>query len=289
MSPRKSAERKSAATAQNTFQFRISEVSKMLGISPSALRQWENAGLTHPSRTRGGYRTFSLEQVNLLKYIQHLRLDKGLNIEAIRHLLGKEGEKPQPPTPKGNPRELVYPIGRKLRQLRKERKITLAEVATATSISPSFLSCLERGQVYASVATLQKLSVFYKTSVLSLFDSGTAPANNKITKLVRPHQRKIMSSEPGIEIELLAFGEVAMETCIFNLAPGTSSGGSYHHEGEEFIYMLSGVCDIWLDEVEHHLLREGDCLYFSSMQTHRWSNPGQVEAKLLWVNTPPTF
>jgi DNA-binding transcriptional MerR regulator/quercetin dioxygenase-like cupin family protein len=272
------------------FQFRISEVSKMLGISPSALRQWENAGLTHPSRTRGGYRSFSLEQVNLLKYIQHLRLDKGLNIGAIRHLLGKAGEKPQPPTIKGSSRELVYPIGRKLRQLRKDRKITLAEAAQATNISPSFLSCLERGQVYASVSTLQKLSVFYKSSVLSLFESGAASSNgNKLTKLVRPYQRKIISNEPGIGIELLAFGKVTMEAHIFNLAPGTSSGGSYHHEGEEFIFMLSGVCEIWLDEVEHHLLREGDCLYFSSMQTHRWSNPGQVEARLLWVNTPPTF
>jgi DNA-binding transcriptional MerR regulator/mannose-6-phosphate isomerase-like protein (cupin superfamily) len=289
MSPGKRPARQSAPASQSTLQFRISEVSKMLGVSPSALRQWEIAGLTHPSRTRGGYRTFSLEQVNLLKYIQHLRVDKGLNIEAIRHLLGKNEEKPQPTSEKGKSREQVYPIGRKLRQLRKERKITLAQAASETSISPSFLSCLERGQVYASVSTLQKLSVFYKSSVLSLFESGMAPNGNKLTKLVRPHQRKKISNEPGVGIELLAFGKVAMEAHIFNLAPGTSSGGSYHHEGEEFIFMLSGVCDIWLDEVEHHLLREGDCLYFSSMQTHRWSNPGQVEAKLLWVNTPPTF
>jgi hypothetical protein len=36
-------------------------------------------------------------------------------------------------------------------------------------------------------------------------------------------------------------------------------------------------------------LRGGDCLYFSSTQTHRWSNPFGQEALLLWVNTPPTF
>ena len=72
-------------------------------------------------------------------------------------------------------------------------------------------------------------------------------------------------------------------------APGASSGGSYHHEGEEFLYMISGTCDIWLDEVEHYYLQEGDSLCFASSQTHRWSNPSTQPAVLLWINTPPTF
>ena len=262
----------------------------MLNISPSALRQWEAAGLTQPSRTHGGYRTYSLDQVNLLKYIQDLRVEKGLNVEAIRHLLGKQNlpaanakgshsakSKPEP-----------YPVGRKLRRLRKDRDITLAQTAEGTGLSPSFLSCLERGQVYASMSTLQKLSVFYKSSLLSLFEAST-PGSAKASKLIRSNQRKKISNEPGIDIELLAAANGVMEVLIFRLAPGTSSDGSYYHEGEEFIFMLGGVCEFWLDEVEHYLLREGDCLYFSSMQNHRWSNPGQREAVLFWVNTPPTF
>jgi DNA-binding transcriptional MerR regulator/quercetin dioxygenase-like cupin family protein len=289
MGPRKTSARKTSSLTQNTIQFRISEVAKMLNISASALRQWEAAGLTQPSRTHGGYRTYSLEQVNLLKYIQDLRMEKGLNIEAIRHLLGKEKTSVSvktTQTTKTKPEP--YAVGRKLRHLRKDRGITLAQTAEGTGLSPSFLSCLERGQVYASMSTLQKLSIFYKSSLLSLFETSASNAS-KVSKLIRPNQRKKITNEPGIDIELLAAVNGVMEVLIFHLAPGTSSDGSYYHEGEEFIFMLSGVCEFWLDEVEHYLLREGDCLYFSSMQNHRWSNPGQREAVLFWVNTPPTF
>jgi uncharacterized cupin superfamily protein len=80
-----------------------------------------------------------------------------------------------------------------------------------------------------------------------------------------------------------------MEPHLFRLAPGTSSGESYYHDGEEFIYVIRGSCEIWLDEVEYYRLRPGDCLYFSGSQTHRWNNPSAHEAILLWVNTPPTF
>jgi DNA-binding transcriptional MerR regulator len=52
---------------QNGPRLRISEVSALLKVSPSTLRQWENAGSTTPARTRSGYRTYSSPQVERLK------------------------------------------------------------------------------------------------------------------------------------------------------------------------------------------------------------------------------
>ncbi len=280
MAKRKRSEIESASHEEGV-QFRISEVSSLLNVSASTLRQWENVGLTAPSRTQGGYRVYSAQQVEQLKRIQSLRSKNGLNIGAIRQSLGAV-EKPAAAKPNGVAREAS--IGRRLRQLRRTRKLTLAQAAAATEVSAGFLSCLERGQVHASISTLQKLAVFYDTTVLAFFGSSTKPG-----KLVRPAERKTLSNEPGISIELLAHGSTAMEPHLFRLAPGTSSGESYFHEGEEFIYVIRGSCEIWLDEVEYYRLRTGDCLYFSSSQTHRWSNPFTSEAILLWVNTPPTF
>jgi DNA-binding transcriptional MerR regulator/mannose-6-phosphate isomerase-like protein (cupin superfamily) len=261
-------------------QFRISEVSSLLNVSASTLRQWENVGLTAPSRTKGGYRVYSGRQVEQLKRIQSLRIKNGLNIGAIRQSLGPL----EKPAAKQSAKAREVSIGRRLRQLRRTRKLTLVQAASATEVSAGFLSCLERGQVHASISTLQKLAVFYDTTVLAFFGSSTKPG-----KLVRPAERKKLSNEPGICIELLAHGDTAMEPHMFRLAPGTSSGESYYHDGEEFIYVIRGSCEMWLDEVEYYRLRPGDCLYFSSSQTHRWSNPFTNEAILLWVNTPPTF
>ena len=281
--PKNAAPQKSSS--RSNLSFRISEVSKMLNVSSSTLRQWENAGLTHPRRTKSGYRTYTREEVERLKSIQHLRIVKNLNVDAIRHLLGSAARRS---STNGAGRSAngtnVAPIGNRLRKLRRERSMTLSEAARGTDLSVSFLSCLERGQVHASIAALQRLAVFYETNVLSFFGGA-----EQTGKLVRPRQRIELSSEPGVHLELLAFGSTAMEPHLFRLAPGTSSGGSYHHEGEEFIFVVSGSCDVWLDEVEHYQLCTGDSLYFSSSQTHRWSNPCKQQAVLLWINTPPTF
>jgi len=287
MKSRRPTEHGKAVKSNSTLEFRISEAASILGISSSALRQWEAAGLARPSRTPSGYRVYSLEQIEHLKKVQHLRIDKGMNIDAIRYLLANNG------LPKNGNRApaINQPdrfIGRKLRRMRQQRSLSLAEASAQVGLSASFLSCLERGQVHASVSTLQKLSVLYNTKILSFFGNEKRSSKSRAS-LVHPNQRKRISNEPGIEMELLAPGNVLMEAHMFHLEPGTSSGGHYHHEGEEFVFVLKGEIEIWLDEVERFLLREGDCFYFTSMQTHRWSNPGKTKTTVLWINTPPTF
>jgi DNA-binding transcriptional MerR regulator/quercetin dioxygenase-like cupin family protein len=266
---------------QAAIHFNISQVAKMINVSPSTLRLWEQRGLARPHRTPSGYRVYRLEDIERLKHIHQMRVGQNLNPDAIKHLLGTvalaKGAKPVEEKPTNS-------IAARLRKLRQQRGMTLSEAAQKSGLSPSFLSCVERGQANASVASLQKLSVLYNTNVLTFFSKP-----KKSRKLVRPRQRKSISNEPGIRIELLAEGETAMEPHLFHIAPGASSGGSYHHEGEEFLYVISGSCEFWLDEVEHYRLQPGDSLYFSSQQTHRWSNVSGVEAVVLWINTPPTF
>ena len=269
------------SSAAGSVHFTISQVAKMINVSPSTLRLWEQRGLARPHRTESGYRVYHLEDVERLKHIHQLRVGQNLNPDAIKHLLGTAGAAA---ATRPEEEKAFNAISARLRKLRQQRGLTLADAAHKSGLSPSFLSCVERGQANASVASLQKLSVLYDTNVLTFFSKS-----RKSRKLVRPHQRKSISNQPGITIELLAEGETAMEPHLFHIAPGASSGGSYHHEGEEFIYVISGSCEFWLDEVEHYRLQPGDSLYFSSQQTHRWSNVRDVEAVLLWINTPPTF
>ena len=107
---------------------------------------------------------------------------------------------------------------------------------------------------------------------------------------MRRTERRRLRGFDRVEIEdLVAFPQAAMEVNIFSVAPGGGSGGNYAHQGEEAIFVLEGALDVWLDDSEHYHAAPGDTLYFSSTQDHRWSNPGEVAARVLWVNTPPTF
>lgn len=266
---------------QTDIYFTISEAARILGVSPSSLRNWEELGLLSPIRSQGRYRLYSRELLAAGKRIKYLRDVKRLNMAGIAQMLGREGTDRHPPYPKRKKRD---GIGRQLARLRHQQNLTLTAVARKTGLSVSFLSALERGHANASIASLQKLVHLYKTNVLSLFGG-----QEQAKRLVRPRDRKVLEPHPGVKMELLAFGNVIMEPHLYRIAPGASSGGSYHHEGEEFIYVLQGGLEIWLDEIERYVLEEGDSLYFQSSQAHRWRSLSHKDTVLLWINTPPTF
>jgi DNA-binding transcriptional MerR regulator/quercetin dioxygenase-like cupin family protein len=256
---------------------RISEVARRVGISSSALRAWESLGLVAPQRTESRYRLYTEGDVRLLQRAIFLRRARGLNPAAVVHFLKRQGVVKVAAAAYSLP-------GHRFRRLRARRGLSLAQVARATGVSVGFLSALERGQMRASVATLRRIARFYGTNILSLFQAaGDNP------RLVRPGQRKILQTESGVRMELLAWGNTAMEPHLFRIKPGGGSGESYAHEGEEFLHILRGEFEIWLSDKEHYRLKTGDSLYFESATPHRWKNPGGSETWLLWINTPPTF
>jgi DNA-binding transcriptional MerR regulator/mannose-6-phosphate isomerase-like protein (cupin superfamily) len=256
---------------------RISEVAHRVGISSSALRAWEALGLVAPRRTESHYREYTESDVRTLRRAIFLRRAQGLNPAAIVHVLKRRGVVIVPPHASRMP-------GQRFRQLRTRRGLSLAQVARATGVSVGFLSALERGQMRSSIATLRRIARFYRTNILSFFEAA-----QENPRLVRPAQRKILETTPGVRMELLAWGHTAMEPHLFRVQPGGGSGESYAHEGEEFLHVLRGDFEIWLKSGEHYRLKPGDSLYFESSTPHRWKNPGRSETWLLWINTPPTF
>jgi DNA-binding transcriptional MerR regulator/mannose-6-phosphate isomerase-like protein (cupin superfamily) len=256
---------------------RISEVAKRVGISSSALRAWEALGLVTPRRTQSRYRLYKEEDVRLLQRALFLRRARGLNPAAIVHILKRQGVVSVPAENSISP-------GARFRRLRQRRGLSLAQVAKATGVSVGFLSALERGQMSASIGTLRRIARYYRTNILSFFE----PAKDN-SRLVKPAERKILETTKGVRMELLAWGNTAMEPHLFRIKPAGSSGESYTHEGEEFLHVLRGQFEIWLNQDEHYLLEPDDSLYFQSSTPHRWKNPGKKEAWVLWINTPPTF
>lgn len=271
---------KNAPKDSHTHGFlRISDVARIVGVSASILRSWENLGLVSPARTRSKYRLYTHADVRLLKRAQFLHRNRRMNIPAVVHLLKTQGL-----LKSAARRGRASPIGDRLRKLRLDRGDSLARVAKATGVSVGFLSALERGHMSASVSTLRRLARFYHLNILALFDPSQSNPGR-----VRPTERKILDAGRGVRMELLSWGNTVMEPHLFRVAPGAGSGESYSHEGEEFLFILQGCLEIELEGGEHHRLEEGDSFYFESSTQHRWSNPGSEEARVIWVNTPPTF
>jgi DNA-binding transcriptional MerR regulator/quercetin dioxygenase-like cupin family protein len=259
---------------------RISEAARRVGVSPSALRLWERQGLIRPSRTTGHYRLYSDGDIQQLRSVRRLREVDRLNAPAIRRMLADSV-----PASAHVDRRLD---GRPLRRLRADRGLSLREASERAGVSVSFLSALERGVTGASVATLQRLTAAYGTTMLELV-GGTSTAG--VTRLVGVKDRHALEVGSGeVRIEQLAVGARRLEPQLFVLAPGATSDGAYAHDGEEFLYLLSGAATVWVGDDETYRLTEaGDALTFPSTIPHRWRNDARGETRLLWINTPPTF
>ena len=264
--------------------FTIGQAAGAVGVSPSAIRLWEKQGLVRSSRTLAGHRRFTADDIQQLRHVRELhevrrgpirQLRERLLVDAIR-----EGRDHRP-----GERDAGLSVGARLRRARRERRMSLRALAAEAGVSATYISAIERGFGPPSIAVLQKL-----TAALGLTVAALVEPSPPASALVRAGQANLLQiGVAGVKIENLAPAARRLESQLFTVAPGAGSGGAYRHEGEEFLYVLEGVLEIWLDRNEHHLVRAGDSLCFASGRGHRWRNCGQQTARILWINTPPTF
>ncbi len=267
----------------------VGQTARVLGVSASTLRVWENVGLVTPVRSHGRFRLYTTEMLALLKRIKYLRDVKQLSVPGIKQLLAEQqSRKPVPGRSKSAvaipPPKVAADLGARLRSMRKRCGIGIAQAAGKAGISPGFLSAIELSRANASVATLQRLAVAYSTTVMAFFDLP-----QRANLVVRPKERRVLNTDGAVTMEVLSIGTRLLQCMMFRVPPGTGSDGAYSHEGEEFIYMLAGTIEFWLEEMECYILKSGDSFWFDSTKGHRFFNASQTESVLLWVNTPITF
>jgi DNA-binding transcriptional MerR regulator/quercetin dioxygenase-like cupin family protein len=258
----------------------INQVSRLVGVSPNVLRSWEAQGLISPRRSASGYRIYSQADIERLRQIRDLIYRDRLNVAGVKRALV---DAPRPN--RGDGHADRDPVGARLRRLRLSRGLSLRDVSARSGLSASSISSLERSLSSPSVASLQKLAAALGTNLPQLMGGG----DEGDAELVATGDRRSLDlGVPGVRIEALSRVQTQLEPLLFRVDPGAGSP-SYHHEGDEFLYMLEGTFEVTLDESTTHLLRPGDSLTFESHRPHRWRNPGDEPAVIVWINTPPTF
>jgi MerR family transcriptional regulator/heat shock protein HspR len=65
----------------------ISVAARMAGMHPQTLRQYDRMGLVQPGRASGGGRRYSVRDVALLREVQRLSQDYGVNLAGIKRII----------------------------------------------------------------------------------------------------------------------------------------------------------------------------------------------------------
>jgi quercetin dioxygenase-like cupin family protein/DNA-binding XRE family transcriptional regulator len=177
-------------------------------------------------------------------------------------------------------------LGPRLRGLRKERQLSLDDVAKGSGVSRSFLSLIENDRSDISFSKLIRLVNFYGISVTDIMPD---PEPDQGQIIVRREERKHVAS-PGEGMDVFVLSpdtKHKMQPVIEEFQPGGGLKEYSSHEGEEFLYVLEGEIEVSIEGREPFVLRQGDSAYYNADIGHRFRNAGDGVALLFAVVTPP--
>jgi transcriptional regulator with XRE-family HTH domain len=176
-------------------------------------------------------------------------------------------------------------LGRKIRDLRLRRGLTVQQLAEATGLSKGFVSQVENSRTSPSLSTLQNLARSLETSVAFL-----VVEEDQVPYVVRRQDRPQMSvNGKGSRLEVIsAQPRRNLELLQAELPPGAAmSDKRQFHDGEEVVLCVDGC--IRLVCGEHVVtLEAGDSCHFDGRVPHSVENAGETLARLFIALTPAT-
>lgn len=167
-------------------------------------------------------------------------------------------------------------LGTHLRDRRRARGLTLDALASASGVSRSMISDVERGAKSPTVLVLARLATALGTTVSHLLGEDLPAPVIALPVTRQPAitdaagwQRRILSPAlPGVEFELIRT----------TVPPGVAVGEFAAHApgSREYVAVETGSLAVTLDGDEHRLAT-GDALYYAGDVVHAFANPADVE------------
>ncbi|QIG43050.1 helix-turn-helix transcriptional regulator [Nocardioides anomalus] len=178
----------------------------------------------------------------------------------------------------GPVQEVLDAVGPRLRALRSERAVTLAQVSETTGISVSTLSRLESGQRKPTLELLLPLARAYQVPLDELVDAPETGDPRVRAKPFTRHGRTFipLTRRPG--------GVQAYKVVI----PAHDPRPPYEpatHEGYEWLYVLSGRLFLVLGTKELEL-GAGEVVEFDTRTPHVVANRGDVPVEMIGLFGP---
>ncbi|NOD46417.1 MULTISPECIES: helix-turn-helix domain-containing protein [unclassified Ruegeria] len=179
-------------------------------------------------------------------------------------------------------------LGARVRELRKARNWTLEQAATQAGLARSTLSKIENGQMSPTYDALKKLAIGLEISVPQLF---TPPQRNQVIgrMAVTRSGDGAAHATATYEHELLAETLTKKHMLPYRARVRARSmeefEGWVRHDGEEFMYVLTGVVRLFTEFYEPVEMRRGDSAYYDGSMGHNVISVSDEDATILWVTS----
>lgn len=179
-------------------------------------------------------------------------------------------------------------IGAFIRGLRKQRGMTMMQLAERTGFTQGYLSKVENSKSAPSVSTLIKIAKALDVRLSYIF--GESESETTLT-LVKKNDRKEMArngTQFGYRYEALApqFLNRRMDPYVLIHPAHAEVTPIFQHEGQEILYVLEGSMRFFHGAKEM-IVEEGDCVYFDASIPHYGNPLGDTDLKCLLVIFTP--
>ncbi len=192
-------------------------------------------------------------------------------------------------------------LGPKLKEIRRQKGLTMQQVADQAELSKSFISQIESGSATPSIAALKKIGDALGIPLAAIFEEGQEDSRDHRfdepereedeVRVVRHDRRKRVALPGRASMTELLTPDVQrrLEVLLDVQEPGDESNGEpYTHTGEEFGFVLEGTYEVTVAD-RTYVLEAGDSIYYPSRLPHANRAIGDRPAKTIWVITPPSF
>jgi transcriptional regulator with XRE-family HTH domain len=179
-------------------------------------------------------------------------------------------------------------LAARVRELRKARGWTLEQAAAQAGLARSTLSKIENGQMSPTYEALKKLAEGLAISVPQLF---TPPSKGQVTgrMAVTRAGEGVAHLTTTYEHELLANALRNKQMLPYRARIRARSFEEFHgwvrHDGEEFLYVLTGIVRLYTEFYEPQELKRGDSAYYDASMGHNLVSVSHEDATVLWVTS----
>ena len=172
-------------------------------------------------------------------------------------------------------------IGVRIRNLRRQKKVTLIELSKITGVAQATLSRMETGLMLGTVKSHQKIAEALGISLGQLY-GGIDARYEKTRHLAAAEHRKICTKTDQMKCELLTqeASKKKMTPLLITLAAhGRSVVEQLDRGVEKFLFILEGTVTARLEETDY-TLNVYDTLYFDAAIPHQLINSAGRQAKI---------
>jgi transcriptional regulator with XRE-family HTH domain len=223
----------------------------------------------------------------------HIRFDGGNHVWY--DFLDIMREQPASPERAGRPNSVrkepqmptVEEVGKRLKEARRERDMTLKQVAEASGMSPTHISEIERGKTSPTVGALRRIAVALGKDTAYFVEDKPLPRVSVVKKEDRETVLLPGAKDTFVSARALTTGIPAgrVEAVLIQEDEGRAMD-PHSHEGEEALLVLTGEARVRIGGDEF-VVGIGDCLHYSAKIEHSATFTGSGKNKALWIKVTP--